>query len=602
MLRLAPVVSAVLALLLSLVGAPIARADDDTPRSWRVQRYEPTVTLDASGTATVTLDLYFDFAQDPGRGPYIWLPLRQEVRDNPDVWRVLETRLVSVESTTGASTEVLEDREDDYLVVRIGSANRRDRTGVQHYRITSTIRGLVAPGASSGLDEFNWNAVGLGWDVPMSAVRVTVNGPTGTQRVACFSGAQFDQPCAAEQTASGATFTAGPLAKRAGVQVVAGFPAGTFTGAEPRFEKRYHLGNTFGLTPASGGATAAVLGLGAVALLLARRRHADRAFVGVAPGTRPLAGQDARVGRSAPATVAVAFTPPAGVTPGEVGTLIDGSADTVDVSATLVDLAVRGHLRITELDAKKWQFDRLASTDPLTPPEAHVLSAAFARGPSLRTEDLDPQRQTAIFAGTKKELDRRVTTDLGWFATTPAQSQTKAVLSGLALIVGGVVAGANLAIFFGLGIVGIAPVIVGVATLLMTNKFASRTPEGSAVLAQARGFELYLKTAEADQIKFEESVDVFSRYLPYAIVFGVADRWAKVFEQLAADGRYQPDMTWYVGTSPYFNGTGFAQSIGSLGADLGASMTMSAAPSGGSGGGSGFSGGGGFGGGGGGGW
>ena len=69
---------------------------------------------------------------------------------------------------------------------------------------------------------------------------------------------------------------------------------------------------------------------------------------------------------------------------------------------------------------------------------------------------------------------------------------------------------------------------------------ASRTAEGSAVLAQARGFEQYLKTAEANQIRWEEAQDIFSRYLPYAIVFGVAERWAEVFQEVARRPRPRP--------------------------------------------------------------
>ena len=50
---------------------------------------------------------------------------------------------------------------------------------------------------------------------------------------------------------------------------------------------------------------------------------------------------------------------------------------------------------------------------------------------------------------------------------------------------------------------------------------------------QSLGFKQYLVTAEADQIKFEEAADIFSRYLPYAIVFGVAERWSKLFGEIA---------------------------------------------------------------------
>lgn len=119
--------------------------------------------------------------------------------------------------------------------------------------ITYTIRGLVEPGAASGLDEFNWNAVGLGWTVPIRSASVEVSGPAGISQVACFKGREFTQPCEASVTGSSATFSAKRLRKGEGVQVVAGFPAGTFVGAEPTYDKRFHIGNMFPLTPASGG-------------------------------------------------------------------------------------------------------------------------------------------------------------------------------------------------------------------------------------------------------------------------------------------------------------------------------------------------------------
>ena len=63
-------------------------------------------------------------------------------------------------------------------------------------------------------------------------------------------------------------------------------------------------------------------------------------------------------------------------------------------------------------------------------------------------------------------------------------------------------------------------------------------PEGRAWTDQVEGFQKYLATAEADQLRFEEGEDIFSRYLPWAIVFGLADRWAKVCGDLVAMGRH----------------------------------------------------------------
>ncbi len=45
----------------------------------------------------------------------------------------------------------------------------------------------------------------------------------------------------------------------------------------------------------------------------------------------------------------VEFVPPDGLRPGQVGTLVDFEANPLDVTATIVDLAVRGYLVIEEV-------------------------------------------------------------------------------------------------------------------------------------------------------------------------------------------------------------------------------------------------------------
>ncbi len=81
--------------------------------------------------------------------------------------------------------------------------------------------------------------------------------------------------------------------------------------------------------------------------------------------------------------------------------------------------------------------------------------------------------------------------------------------------------------------IGLAVAAAGLAFLRTSS---SRTAAGTAARVQARGFERYLATAEAHQIRLEEAQDLFSRFLPWAIAFGVADRWAKTFAEAAAYG------------------------------------------------------------------
>lgn len=580
-----------------LVQLP-ARADGE---DWKITDYRVAATVDAGGTTAVQLNLSFDFGNEAGHGPYLTFPLRQEIAKDPDHWRMLDMTLGEVASPSGANAEVQTEEQDGNLLVRVGNENRTF-SGVQTYQVNYTIRGLIASRqAQSGLDEFNWNVVGTGWEVPIQAVGVTVAGPAAVSRATCFRGTDYTEACQSVPSGSAATFSTGDVGNGSGVQVTAGFSAGTFTGADARLERRFTIGNMFPVTPLTGGVAAALSALGLGMLFQRTRRGArDQVYLGLTPGVVPAPNQQVTVGQqSGDVPVAVQFTPPADARPGEIGTLVDATADNRDVTGTVIDLAVRGHLRIEQLEGKEWSFTQLSSPDGLARYEKAMLSKMFSSGNPVTTDDLREPEYAGLLTKAREDLHKRVTKDLGWFTQNPATVRGLAFLAGIVIIAVSVGLGLVFGLF-GWGLVGVAGVILGLGVLAMNNHFGARTAAGSAVLAQAKGFELYLRTAEADQIKFEEGIDVFSRYLPYAIVFGVAERWTKVFEQLAAQGRYSFDSYWYVGYGYGFGGfQGFASSMDSLASTMSSSMQHATAATSG---GSGFSGGGGFGGGGGGGW
>ena len=110
--------------------------------------------------------------------------------------------------------------------------------------------------------------------------------------------------------------------------------------------------------------------------LLVWTRGRDEQYAGLTPGLSPGLGQEHQVVRGGPApTVAVQFTPPAGVQPGLVGTIIDEEAGLTDVTATIIDLAVRGHLRISRDD------DRSLPTRRLGPHPDHAGGREPPRSP-----------------------------------------------------------------------------------------------------------------------------------------------------------------------------------------------------------------------------
>ena len=102
--------------------------------------------------------------------------------------------------------------------------------------------------------------------------------------------------------------------------------------------------------------------------------------------------------------------PPDNVRPGQVGTLIDEQANLLDVTATIVDLAVRGHLRITEIEGAHNEDYELVRTDGgkgvLLPYEQELYDALFATGPDVKLSDLK-YKFTSELAGVKNASVRR---------------------------------------------------------------------------------------------------------------------------------------------------------------------------------------------------
>ena len=227
-------VSTLLGSMVVVMAPGVARADDDVPSSWAVDRYETTVTFDQSGTGKATTRIDFDFASDAGHGPFVYFVTRMRVPGDDDHWRRIDIDVTNVTPPTGAPADLKTSSESGLLKLRIGS-ERRKVSGVQSYLVDYTIHGVVDPAnATSNLDEVNWNVVGSGWQVPIRAAKATITLPATPSRTSCFSGKKYTTPCTASASGRTVTYTAGPLAKEQGVQVVAGAPIGTFVGAEPR--------------------------------------------------------------------------------------------------------------------------------------------------------------------------------------------------------------------------------------------------------------------------------------------------------------------------------------------------------------------------------
>ncbi len=573
-----------------------------------ITRMAITANVATDGTITVaqTFDMNFVTAS---HGPYLYFTTRQAT-STTDQYRIYTYRFVSVTSSTGApATFVTESPSYGTTALRIGDANKTV-TGTQTYTVSYTVKGIVNPNvASSGLDELYWNVIGTGFVVPISNVTLTLTGPAAVQKTTCYTGAKFDQPCTSNSsTGTTATYAQTNLSTGQGLAIVAGWPVGTFAGAAPTFET--HTGSTSGSSPVAsltspvGLGVAGVVVLGAIGgLIAASRRGRDEMYAGLTPGNVPVAGGPAPVIKVSTIPFAVQFTPPKDALPGMIGTLFDEKADTRDVTATLVDLAARGYWRIEQPNPKgDFQIVKLAPPKGLTGYENLLYSALFGDGSqTVTSSELEGKSFGQSVQAIERELYTAVT-EVGWFKGNPQTVRSVRTTLGIVILFGGFFIGFSLQAL----LVAIPLAVIGGAVAISSRFAPVRSALGSAVTSEALGFKQYLETAEADQIKWEEGQDIFSRYLPYAIAYGCADRWAKVFAELAARGVPITAPAWYIGPGygygygAAWGAGGFDSIIGTLNGFSSSAASAMTAASAGSSGGSGFSGGG-FGGGGGGG-
>jgi hypothetical protein len=559
-----------------------------------IRSYDVKLTVLADGGLRVSETVEYDFGANERHGIFRDVPTRVPYDQRDD--RVYRLHDVEVASPTGAPSDVERNESGGVTTLRIGDPDRTV-SGRQVYDIDYTVDGAL--NAFDDHDELYWNAIGDRWDVPISEATVVVELPATATQATCFAGPTGSSlPCTGgvELDERSVSFTQpGGLQPYSAFTVVVGLPTGAVTATGPLLEERWSVQGA--LTPtALTGSLAALILVPGLALLgwLAFTKGRDRRFAGVTPGLVATGGaRQEPVPIVGAGPVAVQFAPPEGLRPGQLGTLIDEQANVVDVTATIVDLAVRGHLRIEEqpreglFRSRDWLLVKVpGGRGDLVEYERLLYSGLFDTGDAVLLSALR-KRCAARLAKVQSALYTSVTSE-GWFRGRPDKVRGRWQVAGFVLAI----AGGWLTFLLGRRLhwapVGIALTLIGVLLFFLARRMPARTAKGSAMLAQARGFREYVRTAEAEQLRFEEGEDIFSRYLPFAIVFGEAERWVRVFGQLAAAaGTTAVAPAWYSGPNGW-SSESFADSLG--GFTSSASGTIAAAtPS--SSGGSGFSGG-----------
>lgn len=526
---------------------------------------------------------------------------------------------ITVTDGTGTtrSFEVEEDEDDDgflFVTIRADDFVHGEQTYVIGYRQHN----VTLQPDDANIDEFYWDVNGTGWAQPFGRVSAELRlsddvAAARTSAVACYRGYEGSStPCdSLEEAQQPPVITAEALDLQPyqTLTLSAAFTADTFV---PRDE-------SFGSSPAAvGGAVAAVIAvLSAVTALFLRitrwRSHPGRG------------------------TIIAQYEPPQGVSTLIAADLVGASAK--GVTATILERAVAGQLRIVESGKKKYAVEYVGEGAPADPDADAVVTALFGgrrvgERRELANDTALGKRLYAINQGVGKRvvsagLRRRPAVGLRVLLLIVA-----AVASTLSFVLG-IIAIENQMGGFWPAVCFAVAILAAVVTLFTIAGVRPLTEEGRALRDHLEGLRLYIRLAEADRLRVLQSpsgalrverpaapdagaastdaagapvstvaldpvtvLKLNERLLPFAVLFGLEREWAEVLSALHEQVGTEP--TWYSGTSG-FNAGVLASGISSFSSASSSSWSGSASSSGSSGSGGGGSAGGGGGGGGGGG-
>jgi Predicted membrane protein (DUF2207) len=446
------------------------------------------------------------------QGLFRTIPVRYERRGLDFALRVDDIHVFD-ENVAPLRTEVARPGRAIRVKAWVPGAVDATRTVIITYRVR---RALIDV---DGHEELYWNVTGTDWDVPIRQAEAIVSSPAEIPldqiRSIAYTG---------PRGASGADYTeeradaflmfrtTRPLRPREGLTIAVGWPPGAIRGPSALRQASWWLGDNWPLG-------LPILTLGGV-LLVWRRYGCD-------PGGAP--------------TVKPEYAPPEGMLPAAGGALATERAEPRDFVATLVDLAVRGYMRIEEVEPdfgeSDFIFHRLKPIlgDPaLKPVELHVLSRLFGRDWGLPTRRLSEVKRDydSVFPPVRDEIYRMLVRE-GLFPSSPEQVRALWLVAGI-----GIVGAALIILTGGVDWLGTVPLSLGLglgASGLVVLAFSPLMPRktfrGARALARVKGFREFLERTSKDELR-RLPPDTMHRWLAWAIALGVSERWIHGFDGL----------------------------------------------------------------------
>lgn len=477
--------------------------------------------------------------------------IERAIPDNYD-GHSLRLHVSGVTNGNGVNVAYTSYESGDNTVLRIGNADVYVH-GAQTYRISYVSHDVTKIFADH--DEFFWDVNGTEWNQVFGSVTARIHVPAALKgefdnRQACYTGVAGSsaKECIMSQSAEGKgvllSVTANrPLQSHENLSFVTGFAPKTFAAYQKTALQRVLPWLIVGWQAISG----VILMVMIVVLRRLWRRY------GKAPAGK--------------GSIVPEYLPPKDLSVLQSATIVHKTE--VAITAQIIDLAVRHYLKIYDIETKKvfakkhtYELELVRHTNGLRPDERQIIDTIFGAEAAVGMRISMSFLSSKLYKTTEvilNNVDKGLVKEDYYFDR--AQQRKKYLWMG------------GLMAFFGLILFSVGTCIAGIAMLIVASKLKPLTEKGVATRDYLRGLQEYMKMAEADRIKTLQSpegaekvgidptdnaqlVKLYEKLLPYAVLFGIEQQWAKQFA-----GLYREAPDWYGGNWATFNAAIFASSF-----------------------------------------
>lgn len=520
----------------------------------KITSFHSDITVAESGSLTVRETIQIYAAGDIfKRGITRALPLTRRDIDNNRIGVDYIIREVLVD---GKPVNYFTEKEGGDLVVYVGERDRYLSPGNYRYEILYETAGQI--GFFDDYDELSWNVNGLSGKT-MDSVGAVVRLPAGADVISshCYTGRQGsgDSNCTTETDEVGTLVVqANNLPSNEMLTLSVGFTKGFVTQPPEQLPRTFTWFERKGLV---------LLSILFLVFLFAYYIYTWRRY-GVDP-PKPV--------------VIPQFSPPDGLSPASVGMLYKGHYLDDFVTASIVNLSVKGFIRIDEVvekgglfglrSDKRYALARLKEADDKLPAEEQiVMRSLFRKTGSVTLTGKYDETIAMMMRDYHKSLKKQHGSVLN-----EGRNLKFHLVPWLAFIAYFIVmvrfVTDDLLQFTANRNALVATLLLGLVSYLLYAWLIVRPGERKLHYRSAvEGLKMYLDVAEEKQLQFfnppEVTPALFEQLLPYAIALDMEKVWGDKFEKAFLSSALEPESyrpAWYGGR--YVNAALFGHALNS---------------------------------------